>query len=129
MQSKSEKIILGHKIKRLRQNLNISQLEMAQELNISASYLNLIENNQRPITVNLLFKLGQLYNIQLLTDRYYDLLAADMEQKRTEKLAKFGIGGTASFFLIILSVVVYRQKRMKITLARELHELELHSEV
>ncbi|MBR07876.1 MAG: hypothetical protein CMP48_09320 [Rickettsiales bacterium] len=74
-------------------------------------------------------ELGQLYNIQLLTDRYYDLLAADMEQKRTEKLAKFGIGGTASFFLIILSVVVYRQKRMKITLARELHELELHSEV
>ena len=63
MQSKSEKIILGHKIKRLRQDLNISQLEMAQELNISASYLNLIENNQRPITVNLLFKLGQLYNI------------------------------------------------------------------
>ena len=63
MQSKSEKIILGHKIKRLRQNLNISQLEMAQELNISASYLNLIENNQRPITVNLLFKLGQLYSI------------------------------------------------------------------
>ena len=42
MQSKSEKIILGHKIKRLRQDLNISQLEMAQELNISASYLNLI---------------------------------------------------------------------------------------
>ena len=63
MQSKSEKIILGHKIKRLRQDLNISQLEMAQELNISASYLNLIENNQRPITVNLLFKLGQLYSI------------------------------------------------------------------
>ncbi|MAE84476.1 MAG: hypothetical protein CMB80_17170 [Flammeovirgaceae bacterium] len=78
---------------------------------------------------NEISELGQLYNIQLLTDRYYDLLAADMEQKRTEKLAKFGIGGTASFFLIILSVVVYRQKRMKITLARELHELELHSEV
>ena len=36
---------------------------MAQELNISPSYLNLIENNQRPVTVKLLFKLGQLYNI------------------------------------------------------------------
>ena len=63
MQSKSEKIILGHKIKRLRESLNISQVEMAQELNISPSYLNLIENNQRPVTVKLLFKLGQLYNI------------------------------------------------------------------
>ena len=36
---------------------------MAQEINISPSYLNLLENNQRPITVNLLFKLGQVYNI------------------------------------------------------------------
>jgi len=43
--------------------LRISQIDMAQEINISPSYLNLLENNQRPITVNLLFKLGQVYNI------------------------------------------------------------------
>ena len=36
---------------------------MARELEISASYLNLLENNQRPITVHLLFRIGQLYNI------------------------------------------------------------------
>ena len=43
--------------------MRISQIDMAQEINISPSYLNLLENNQRPITVNLLFKLGQVYNI------------------------------------------------------------------
>ena len=69
------------------------------------------------------------YNIQLLTDRYYDLLAADMEQKETERLAKFGIGGTASFFMIILSIMVYRQRRTKTLLAREINELHLTSEV
>ena len=63
MSLKSEKILIGHKLKRLRQSLRISQIEMAQEINISPSYLNLLENNQRPITVNLLFKLGQIYNI------------------------------------------------------------------
>ena len=43
--------------------MRISQLDMARELEISASYLNLLENNQRPITVHLLFRIGQLYNI------------------------------------------------------------------
>ena len=43
--------------------MSISQLDMARELEISASYLNLLENNQRPITVHLLFRIGQLYNI------------------------------------------------------------------
>ena len=43
--------------------MRISQIDMAREINISPSYLNLLENNQRPITVNLLFKLGQVYNI------------------------------------------------------------------
>ncbi len=74
-------------------------------------------------------ELDKKYNIQLLTDRYYDLLAADMEQKETERLAKFGIGGTASFFLIILSIMVYRQRRTKVLLAREINELHLTSEV
>ena len=60
---KTEKILIGYKLKRLRQSLRINQIEMADELDISASYLNLLENNQRPITVNLLFKLGQLYDI------------------------------------------------------------------
>jgi len=63
LQSKTEKIVIGHKLKRLRQSLSISQLDMARELEISASYLNLLENNQRPITVHLLFRIGQLYNI------------------------------------------------------------------
>jgi len=63
LQSKTEKILIGHKLKRLRQSLSISQLDMARELEISPSYLNLLENNQRPITVHLLFRIGQLYNI------------------------------------------------------------------
>ena len=63
MQSKTEKILIGHKLKRLRQNLSISQLDMSRELEISPSYLNLLESNQRPITVHLLFRIGQLYNI------------------------------------------------------------------
>jgi len=59
------KITIGPKLRKLRQNLNLSQADMADELGISASYLNLLENNSRPVTVPLLFKLGQTYDIDL----------------------------------------------------------------
>jgi len=65
LENKSEKILIGHKLKRLRLDLSITQLEMANEIGISPSYLNLLESNQRPVTVQLLFKLGQVYNIDL----------------------------------------------------------------
>jgi XRE family transcriptional regulator, fatty acid utilization regulator len=56
---------LGLKVRRLRQSESLSQVEAATRLGISASYLNLIEHNQRPLTVNLLFKIGQLFDIDL----------------------------------------------------------------
>jgi len=59
------KIMIGHKLKRLRKELGLSQALMAEELGISGSYLNLLENNMRPVTVQLLFKLGQTYDIDL----------------------------------------------------------------
>jgi len=56
---------LGLKVRRLREAQGISQVEAATQLGISASYLNLIEHNQRPLTVNLLFKVGQIFDVDL----------------------------------------------------------------
>ncbi|NBR41157.1 MAG: XRE family transcriptional regulator, partial [Alphaproteobacteria bacterium] len=53
-----EKPMIGHKIRKLRGDLGLTQSDMAAAIGISASYLNLIEHNQRPVTVALLFKLG-----------------------------------------------------------------------
>ncbi len=60
-----KKAMLGHKVRRFRQEQNLSQTDMAEMLEISASYLNLIEHNQRPVTVPLLFRLGQVFQIDL----------------------------------------------------------------
>ena len=57
--------MLGHKVRRFRQEQKLSQTEMAEMLEISPSYLNLIEHNQRPVTVPLLFRLGQVFPIDL----------------------------------------------------------------
>jgi len=60
-----QKIFAGPRIRRIRSGLNLTQTAMAEELGISASYLNLIERNQRPLTVQLLLKLATTYKLDL----------------------------------------------------------------
>ena len=59
----NQKIFFGPRLKRLRAQLGLTQAAMAQGLGVSASYLNLIERNQRPLTVPLMMKLASAYNI------------------------------------------------------------------
>jgi len=61
----SQKLMLGHKVRRLRRESGLTQAQMAEQLGISPSYLNLIEHNQRPVTLTLLLKLGQNFGIDL----------------------------------------------------------------
>ncbi|ASG22059.1 helix-turn-helix domain-containing protein [Nitrospirillum viridazoti] len=62
-----KKAMLGHKVRRLRRDLHLTQAQMAEMLAISPSYLNLIEGNQRPLTVALLLKIGQTFDVDLAT--------------------------------------------------------------
>lgn len=60
-----EKILVGHKLRRFRKSIGLSQTAMAETLEISPSYLNLLEHNQRPLTVGLLLRLGNSFDIDL----------------------------------------------------------------
>jgi XRE family transcriptional regulator, fatty acid utilization regulator len=62
-QSSRRKIFAGRRVRKLRNELGLSQNGMAGELGISVSYLNLIERNQRPLTAQLLIKLSEAYSI------------------------------------------------------------------
>ncbi len=55
------KIFAGPRVRRIRNGLSLTQTAMAEALGISPSYLNLIERNQRPLTVQLLLKLASVY--------------------------------------------------------------------
>ncbi len=59
------KIFAGGRLKRLRQRLGLSQTQMANEIGVSPSYLNLIERDQRPLTVQVLLKLSAAYSIDV----------------------------------------------------------------
>lgn len=61
-----EKILAGHKLRRFRQTLDLSQSAMAETLGISPSYLNLLEHNQRPLTAAILLKIGSSFNINIM---------------------------------------------------------------
>jgi predicted transcriptional regulator/DNA-binding XRE family transcriptional regulator len=56
---------LGTKVRALRRREELSQKELAARLDISASYLNLIEHNHRPLTAPLLIKLARLFHLDI----------------------------------------------------------------
>ncbi len=56
---------LGARVRRLRQANRLTQTQMAEQLGISPSYLNLIEHNQRAVTVTVLLKLAQRFSVDL----------------------------------------------------------------
>jgi hypothetical protein len=55
----ARKALLGSKVRQLRRDKALSQVQLAERIGISPSYLNLIEHNQRPVTVPLLLKLTE----------------------------------------------------------------------
>jgi predicted transcriptional regulator/DNA-binding XRE family transcriptional regulator len=61
--ARGRKVLIGDAVRRLRRQKNVAQATLAAELGISPSYLNLIEHNQRPVTVALLLKLAQYFDV------------------------------------------------------------------
>lgn len=58
-------LLIGRSLRRLRQEQGLTQQALAVRLGISASYLNLIEHDQRPVTAALLIKLGATLQVDL----------------------------------------------------------------
>ena len=56
---------MGAHLKTLREQRGLTQAALAQALKVSPSYLNQIENNQRPLTVNVLLRLQAAFGIDL----------------------------------------------------------------
>lgn len=60
-----EKYLLGPQIRRLRRERGLTQAQMAAELGVSASYVNLIERNQRTASANILVRLARAYGVDV----------------------------------------------------------------
>lgn len=92
------KLIAGHQVRKARRQAGLSQAAMAEQLGISASYLNLIERNQRPLTAQVLVRLTELFDFdpralsagapgggaEAMRRRLADPMFADLEIDRAE---------------------------------------------
>jgi predicted transcriptional regulator/transcriptional regulator with XRE-family HTH domain len=56
------KLFAGHAIRRLRRSAGLTQVALADALDISPSYLNLIERNQRSISAALMLRLAERFD-------------------------------------------------------------------
>ena len=97
--ARSRSLYIGPRLRRLRRELGRTQADMAEELGVSASYIALIERNQRPLTAELLLRLAETYRVDLadfagdggeelsarLDDVFRDPILADLDVAANER--------------------------------------------
>lgn len=87
-----KKTFMGVRLKRLREERQLTQAALAAKLGISLSYLNQLENNQRPLTLPVLLALNSSFglDVQSFSDDDEARLISDLR----ETLADPAIGET-----------------------------------
>lgn len=58
-------LFMGPRLKAMRRELGLTQANMAADLEISPSYIALMERNQRPATAEMLLKLASVYRVDI----------------------------------------------------------------
>jgi XRE family transcriptional regulator, fatty acid utilization regulator len=65
MTKSPKRLYIGPRLRRIRRELGLTQAQMADDLDISPSYITLIERNQRPLPADLLLRLAETYALDL----------------------------------------------------------------
>jgi len=73
------KTLVGPRLRKLRRERGQTQAQMAQSLGVSAAYVNLLENNQRALSVQMLMALSEAYNVD-----WRDLVKDDSAMRLAE---------------------------------------------
>ncbi|MEU6233925.1 short-chain fatty acyl-CoA regulator family protein [Kitasatospora sp. NPDC047058] len=74
------KIFAHAKLRRLRREHRMNQVELARELGISTSYLNQIEHSQRPLTAAVLLRISEVFGVdpEFFSEAGEERLATDL---------------------------------------------------
>lgn len=63
--AKDRPVYMGPRLRRLRRELGLTQADMASDLEISPSYVALLERNQRPLTADMLLRVARTYRLDM----------------------------------------------------------------
>jgi XRE family transcriptional regulator, fatty acid utilization regulator len=79
---------MGVRLKRLREERRLTQQALADAIGLSLSYLNQIENNQRPLTVPVLLRLNSTFgvDVQLFSEDDEARLVAELREGLSDPL-------------------------------------------
>ncbi|ADM09054.1 putative transcriptional regulator [Parvularcula bermudensis HTCC2503] len=123
--ARSKSRFIGPRLRRLRRDLGRTQSEMAEDLGISASYVALIERNQRPLTADLLLRLAETFDVDLKTfagdggeemtarlhDAFRDPLLADLDVTPGDQ-ADLAAGNPAMAEAMLRLFTAYREGQL-----------------
>ncbi|WP_295045702.1 short-chain fatty acyl-CoA regulator family protein [uncultured Paracoccus sp.] len=87
------KTFMGVRLRRLREERGMTQAALARALEVSPSYLNQIERNQRPLTVPVLLRLNAAFglDVQLFADGDQGRMIADLRAALADQGADAGL--------------------------------------
>jgi hypothetical protein len=89
----TEPLKLGRRVRRLREQFGLTQVAMARRLELSASYLNLIEHDQRPLTAKLARRLSEALQVGIVA--FSETESGRLANDVAEALADPVFGGRA----------------------------------
>lgn len=92
-----KKTFMGVRLRRLREERGMTQIALARALDLSASYLNQIEQNQRPLTVPVLLKINAVFgvDVQRFSDDDEARLITGLREVLADTPAEPGLGPEA----------------------------------
>lgn len=110
-----EKTFAGVRLRRLREEHGLSQVELARQLAISPSYLNQLEHDVRPMTVPVLIRVTELFGVDTAYFAPHDTprLVADLREALPARAAVGDLVEVAGKFPEVAEAVIdlYRRYR------------------
>ena len=91
-----KKAFMGVRLRRLRDERGLTQIALARALELSPSYLNQLERNQRPLTVPILLKINSVFgvDVQLFSEDEEAKLVTDLRDTFADSAADEDIAMT-----------------------------------
>lgn len=120
MPPRTEKLVIGQRLRMLRQSLGLTQAQMASELDVSASYITLIEADQRPVSARLLMRLAEVYDLKVseLSPTSDAQLAADFTSALKDPALKENAADTPSPPKVEIEAVLQASPRIAAAFVR-----------
>lgn len=111
------KTFAGARLRRLREERRVSQIDLARQLSISPSYLNQIEHDARPLTVPVLIRITEVFGVDTTYFAPHDAsrLVSDLREALPARVGLPGLTELATKLPEVAEAVIELHRRYRQT--------------